>query len=121
MSLEKWRYPARTNRLYFRILSYFLFLLFPTLIIGAGIYAANVAIFKEQTIDKISSNLISSSKSIDNVLRTTEQTGMNFLINDTVQRYLVPYSQQSVDEREKTSSIIKWNRAAGAFFCFGLN
>ncbi|WP_158301911.1 helix-turn-helix domain-containing protein [Paenibacillus mesophilus] len=108
MSIEKWRYPARTNRLYFRILSYFLFLLVPTLIIGAGIYAANVAIFKEQTIDKISSNLISSSKSIDNVLRTTEQTGMNFLMNDTVQRYLVPYSQQSVDEREKTSSIIKW-------------
>lgn len=74
----------------------------------SGIYAANVAVFKRQTVDKIGSNLISSSKAIDNVLRTTEQTGMNFLINDTVQRYLVPYQQQSVDEKEKITSIVKW-------------
>jgi AraC-like DNA-binding protein len=108
MNFGKWRFPAKTNKLYFRILSYFLFLLVPTLIIGSGIYAANVAVFKQQTVDKIGSNLISSSKAIDNVLRTTEQTGMNFLMNDTVQRYLVPYQQQSVDEKEKITSIVKW-------------
>ncbi|MDF2660615.1 MAG: hypothetical protein K0Q94_3406, partial [Paenibacillus sp.] len=108
MTFGKWRLPARTNKLYFRILSYFLFLLVPILIIGSGIYMANVALFKQQTVDKIGSNLISSSKAIDNVLRTTEQTGMNFLMNDTVQRYLVPYQQQSVDEKEKITSIVKW-------------
>lgn len=108
MTIGKWRLPARTNKLYFRILSYFLFLLVPILIIGSGIYIANVALFKQQTVDKIGSNLISSSKAIDNVLRTTEQTGMNFLMNDTVQRYLVPYQQQNVDEKEKIPSIVKW-------------
>ncbi|WP_158606475.1 helix-turn-helix domain-containing protein [Paenibacillus ginsengarvi] len=108
MSADKWSYPAGTNRLYFRILSYFLFLLVPTLIIGSGIYVANLAVFKQQTIDKIGANLISSSKAIDNILRTTEQTGMNVLMNDTVQRYLVPYEQQSTDEKEKVPSIIKW-------------
>lgn len=108
MNIGKWKWPAKTNKLYFRILSYFLFLLVPIFIIGSGIYAANIAVFKEQTVEKIGSNLISSSKAIDNVLRTTEQTGMNFLMNDTVQRYLVPYQQQRVDEKEKISSIVKW-------------
>ncbi|MDF2719303.1 MAG: hypothetical protein K0R28_6228 [Paenibacillus sp.] len=58
MNFGKWKFPAKTNKLYFRILSYFLFLLVPTLIIGSGIYAANIAVFKQQTVDKIGSNLI---------------------------------------------------------------
>ncbi|MEF3302357.1 helix-turn-helix domain-containing protein [Paenibacillus sp. GYB003] len=108
MSFKKWAYPAGTNKLYFRILSYFLFLLVPTVVIGSAIYAANIAVFKRQTIDRIDANLISSSKAIDNMLRTTEQTGMNVLMNDTVQRYLVPYDRQSVNEKEKIPSIVKW-------------
>jgi two-component system response regulator YesN len=58
-------------------------------------------------IDKIASNLLSSSKVIDIYLRTTEQTGMNFLTNNTVQQYLMPFDLQTNEEREKAASIIK--------------
>jgi hypothetical protein len=107
MGVGKWKLWFTTNSLYFRILAYFLFLLIPILIVGFIVYFANIHIFKNQMIDKIASNLLSSSKVIDVYLRTTEQTGMNFLMNNTVQQYLMPFDMQTNDEREKASSIIK--------------
>src|SRR5690606_12962059 len=93
--------------LYFRILGYFLFLIIPTLIVGFIVYFANISIFKRQLMEDVSSNLASSSKTVDIYLRTAEQTGMNFLANDTVQQYLSPAASLTIEERARSSSINK--------------
>lgn len=106
MRIGKWKL-LQLNALYFRILTYFMLLLIPTLIVGFIVYFANIHIFKKQMSDNLSSNVQSSSKVIDIYLRTAEQTGMNFLMNDTVQQYLLPADLLTNIEIEKSSSITK--------------
>lgn len=107
MTKGRWKLLFQTNRFYFKILTYFLFLLIPTFIVGFIVYFANIHIFKQQMAEKTAANLGSSSKVIDAYLRTTEQTGMNFLMNDTVQQYLVPSSLRTDIDREKIPAIVK--------------
>jgi two-component system response regulator YesN len=107
MKIGKWKLALHLNALYFRILSYFLLLLIPTLIVGFIVYFANIHIFKKQLSDNLSSNVQSSSNVIDIYLRTSEQTGMNFLMNDTVQQYLLPADLLTDVEKEKSLSITR--------------
>ncbi len=107
MRIGQGQLMIKTNRLYFRILGYFLFLIIPTLIVGFIVYFANISIFKRQLMEDVSSNLASSSKTVDIYLRTAEQTGMNFLANDTVQQYLSPAASLTIEERARSSSINK--------------
>ncbi|MBO9609553.1 MAG: helix-turn-helix domain-containing protein [Paenibacillaceae bacterium] len=107
MRLGKRKVSLHVNALYFRILASFLLLLIPTLIVGFIVYFANIHIFKKQLSDNVTSNVQSSSKAIDAYLRTSEQTGMNFLMTDTVQQYLLPANLLTDVEKEKSSSITK--------------
>ncbi|THF73404.1 helix-turn-helix domain-containing protein [Cohnella fermenti] len=102
-----WKLPVQTNKLYFRILSYFLLLLIPMCAVGAIVYFSNISTYRERAIEKLSSSLASSSRVIDIYLRTTEQTAMNFFINETVQQSMAPYALQGDAEREQATSIVK--------------
>lgn len=103
----QWKLLLQTNRFYFKILTYFLFLLIPTFIVGFSVYFANIHLFKQQTAGKLAASLQASSKVIDVYLRTTEQTAMNFLTNETVQQHLIPSALFTDENREKIPAIVK--------------
>ncbi|KIL41459.1 hypothetical protein SD70_07450 [Gordoniibacillus kamchatkensis] len=91
------------NRLYFRILSYFLSLLLPILIIGTVFYFYSTAHLMEADTQKIVMNLQSSAATIEAYLRTTEETSASFFYD--TRALLRPYDEYSLEERVRMPRI----------------
>ncbi|MFD0677715.1 MULTISPECIES: helix-turn-helix domain-containing protein [unclassified Paenibacillus] len=90
---------SKQNRLFLTILCYFLSLLIPIVIIGISEYWYSVSLMKNEFNQRISTNLDSSANSVDSYIKTTQETGVNFLYDDTVQSLLMPKNLQSLEVR----------------------
>src|SRR5690606_26121753 len=84
------------NRLFMKILLFFLSLLIPIIVIGAVEYAYSVHMMKKEFTQRISTNLTSASNTIDSNIETAQVTGVNFLFDEHVQRLLVPRKELSL-------------------------
>jgi len=85
------------NRLFFRILLYFLSLLIPIVIIGAVFYFNTTNRLKQEFTEKIETQMQSSKQTIDIYLRTTQETSSSFFYD--VKEWLMPYDQYSDEDR----------------------
>ncbi|TDG00212.1 helix-turn-helix domain-containing protein [Paenibacillus piri] len=90
---------GKPNRLFLTILCYFLSLLIPIVIIGVSEYAYSVRIMKNEFNERISTNLESAAKTVDSYLKTTQETGVNLLYDETVRTLLMPKEMQSLEVR----------------------
>jgi AraC-like DNA-binding protein len=87
----------KQNRLFLTILGYFLSLLIPIVIIGISEYWYSISIMKNEFNQRISTNLESSANAVDSFIKTSQETGVNFLYDDTVRTLLMPKNLQSLE------------------------
>jgi two-component system response regulator YesN len=87
------------NRLFFRILIYFLSLLLPLVMIGSFYYVQATNQLKQEFTQKIQMNLTSSVGTIDIYLRTAQETSTSFFYDQTL--VMRPYDEYTPDERAR--------------------
>ncbi|WP_168120778.1 helix-turn-helix domain-containing protein [Paenibacillus sp. HB172176] len=100
----------RNNRLFLKILGYFLSLLIPILIVGLFTYHYSLKIMKEDFDGRILSNLRSSSATVDFYIKTAQETALDFMNDDTIQSHLLPKAERTIEinsELWKVSRIIQ--------------
>ncbi|NHN32516.1 helix-turn-helix domain-containing protein [Paenibacillus agricola] len=83
----------RKNKLFLKILMYFLCLLLPILVIGFIAYFNLLQWLGQDVSTKLVNNLTASSKKIDDNLEMAQYTQMNLLFNGAVQQNLHPYQE----------------------------
>ncbi|NOU94228.1 helix-turn-helix domain-containing protein [Paenibacillus sp. LMG 31456] len=84
-------YIPLKNRLFLRILLYFLSFLLPILIIGAFLYIHFHDTAKKDFKQKIQLNLEASAEFIDVYLQTAQRSSLSFYSDKNVMSYLLPY------------------------------
>ncbi|MCS7461411.1 helix-turn-helix domain-containing protein [Paenibacillus doosanensis] len=89
----------RENRLYFKILFYFLTLLIPIVIIGLSTYMYSLYIMKKDFNDRIKTNLQNAAQTIDAKMGSLQEISFNFFSDYTVRMLLMPEEQQSLEVR----------------------
>lgn len=104
--MSRSRTPVRFNRLYVKILLYFLSLLVPIVLIGTFTYIHFVNQFKRDFTEKMTMNLRSSALAIDNDLRMVQESAVGFLNDSTVVRLFKPYAMYSLQERAEVAQIL---------------
>ena len=87
----------RENRLYFKILFYFLTLLIPIVIIGLSTYMYSLYIMKKDFNDRIKTNLQNAAQTIDAKMGSLQEISFNFFSDYTVRMLLMPEEQQSLE------------------------
>lgn len=87
------------NKLFFRILFYFLSLLLPIIIIGALYYYNYTENLKQDFSDKVQVNLKSSADTIEFYLQTAQETSISFFFDDNVNGKLKPFEQYTQHEK----------------------
>lgn len=97
----------RFNRLFFRMLLYFLTLLIPVIIIGAITYNYSANSMRADYTKAIRMNLQSSAKTIDIYLKTAQETSVNFLYDETAHRLLQPQNKMTPENKSELNSISK--------------
>jgi len=102
----------REHKLFFKILSYFMSLLIPILVIGSIVYVNVDRLVKRDVSDKLRANLIASVSTIDVYLEMLRTSHNNLLLNDIVQTYLKPYNLQTAQDKINAPSIIRTIAAA---------
>ncbi|MBA2938687.1 AraC family transcriptional regulator [Paenibacillus sp. CGMCC 1.16610] len=105
-----WRHLQQTlnkNRLFFKILLYFLSLLIPIVILGVIAYLNADQLIKKDASGKLTDNLVASSKTIDIYLGMAQSTNNSLLLSDTIQQYLRPYPLLTDEEKIKLPSIVR--------------
>lgn len=98
--------PVRYNRLFIKILLYFLSLLVPVVLIGTFTYFHFVNQFKRDFTEKMTMNLQSSATAIDNDLRMVQESAVGFFNDSTVIRLFKPYAMYSLQERAEVAQIL---------------
>lgn len=102
----------KQKRLFFTILSYFMSLLIPIVIVGTSVYWYSSKVMKGQFDDRMSANLVTSTNVVDNYLRSAQETGINFLNDLTVQRLLKPkeeHTKETMSELWRIKQILQRN------------
>ena len=102
----------REHKLFFKILSYFMSLLVPILVIGSIVDANVGRLVKRDVSDKLRANLFASVSTIDVYLEMLRTSHNNLLLNDIVQTYLKPYDLQTAQDKINAPSIIRTIAAA---------
>ncbi|NOU96220.1 helix-turn-helix domain-containing protein [Paenibacillus sp. LMG 31456] len=95
------------NKLFQKILLYFLSLLIPIIIIGLTFYLNEAQIVKKDVSQKLDANLKFSSRTIDIYLEMTQSTNNNLFHSDIIQQYLKPYLQLTNEEKVNLPLIVK--------------
>ncbi|MFD0959058.1 helix-turn-helix domain-containing protein [Paenibacillus chungangensis] len=95
------------NKLYLKILLYFLSLLIPIIVIGCIVYLNVDHMAKRDVSHKLSANLKFSSGTIDIYLGMAHTMNNNLLLSDVIQQHLTPYPQLTDPERVKLQLIIR--------------
>ncbi|MGG1518186.1 AraC family transcriptional regulator [Paenibacillus oryzisoli] len=95
------------NRLFFKILLYFISLLIPIVIIGIIAYFNADQIMKKDTSEKLIDNLRASSKTMDIYLSMAQSTNNSLLLSETIQQFLRPYPLLTDEEKVKMPSILR--------------
>ncbi|NHN29471.1 helix-turn-helix domain-containing protein [Paenibacillus agricola] len=88
---------GKQNRLFLKIFACFLSLLIPIIIIGASEYVYSISMMKNQFNERITTNLEAAANTVDLYIKTTQETGVNFLYDETVRRLLMPKDTQSLE------------------------
>ncbi|GBF75101.1 putative AraC family transcriptional regulator [Paenibacillus sp. 598K] len=88
--MTKWLALLSVNKLFFKILLYFLSLLMLVIIIGVFSYTNYVNEFKRDYQDKLTMNLQSSADAIDGYLQMIHESGVGFFGDPVVKRLLKP-------------------------------
>ncbi|XID91759.1 helix-turn-helix domain-containing protein [Paenibacillaceae bacterium WGS1546] len=95
------------HKLFFKILSYFISLLIPILLIGYIVYVNVDRLMSKDVSDRLQVNLRASVANIDVNLEMVRTTHNNLMINDIVQQYLKPHSLQTDQDKINVPSIIR--------------
>jgi|GEM_PF-760890 len=88
--MTKWLALLSVNKLFFKILLYFLSLLVLVIVIGVFSYTNYVNEFKQDYQDKLTMNLQSSADAIDGYLQMIHESGVGFFGDPVVKRLLKP-------------------------------
>ncbi|MDR6880953.1 AraC family transcriptional regulator [Bacillus sp. 3255] len=107
MGWKNLKQSLNKNRLFFKILLYFFSLLIPIVIIGVIAYYNADQLIKKDVSEKLTDNLIASSKTVDIYLGMAQATNNNLLLSDTLQQNLRPYPLLTDEEKIKMPSIVK--------------
>ncbi|MFD0675613.1 MULTISPECIES: helix-turn-helix domain-containing protein [unclassified Paenibacillus] len=99
--------PVIKNKLFRKILMYFLSLLIPIIIIGLTSYLNEEQIVKKDVSQKLGTNLKSSSRTVDIYLEMAQSTNNNLFLSDIIEQYLKPYPQLTDQEKVNLPMIIK--------------
>jgi len=97
----------REHKLFFKILSYFISLLIPILLIGYIVYVNVDRLMNKDVSDRLQANLAASIANIDVNLEMVRTTHNNLLLNDIVQQHLKPHSLLTVQDKLNVPSIIR--------------
>ncbi|TVY11179.1 helix-turn-helix domain-containing protein [Paenibacillus cremeus] len=106
----KWRrfaYPIYGNKLFNKILIYFLSLLLPIVIIGLIVYWNVDHLVKKDVTQKLSDNLSFSSRTVDVYLGMAQSTNNNLILSDTFQRFVQPYRLLSDDDKVNLPLVVR--------------
>ncbi|MCR8634126.1 helix-turn-helix domain-containing protein [Paenibacillus radicis (ex Xue et al. 2023)] len=95
------------NKLFNKILLYFLSLLIPIVIIGLIVYLNVDHLVKKDVSQKLTDNLIFSSRTVDGYLGMAQTANNNLIMSDTFQRYLQPYRQLPDSDKVNVPLIIR--------------
>ncbi|TBL81723.1 helix-turn-helix domain-containing protein [Paenibacillus thalictri] len=95
------------NKLFQKILMYFLSLLIPIIIIGLTSYLNEDQIVKNDVSQKLAANLKFSSRTVDIYLEMAQSTNNNLFLSDIVQQHLKPYSQLTDAEKVNLPLIVR--------------
>ncbi|WP_409345930.1 helix-turn-helix domain-containing protein [Paenibacillus sp. MBLB4367] len=101
------RLRLRNNRLFYKILLYFLSLLVPIIVIGMFVYGNVDRLIKKETSAQLADNLHASAGTIDMVLRMVQAANNALLFSDTFQQNLRPNGLMTDTDRVNTPSIVK--------------
>ena len=88
---------TRKNRLYQKILLYFLSLLIPIIVIGIVTYIYSANLMENDFKGRISSNLGEASDTVELYIKMAKETSLNFFYDDEVQSLLWPKEKQTDD------------------------
>ncbi|WJH32698.1 hypothetical protein N6H14_20660 [Paenibacillus sp. CC-CFT747] len=105
--MRKWMERVRHNRLFFKILLYFLSLLIPIVAIGLYTYFHFTDKLQRDFNEKISLNLQASSRTLDNYMRTVQVISFNFFNDSLVSNLLKPDPLYTTLERSQLEGIIR--------------
>lgn len=105
--MQKWIERFHNNRLFVKILLYFLSLLIPILIIGIVTYINFTSKLKHDFNEKITLNLAASSNTLDKYLRTVQEVSFNFFNDSIVTTLLKPDHLYTTGERSELERIIR--------------
>ncbi len=102
------------NRLFYRILLYFLSLLIPIVIIGIVTYANFVSKYKQDFAANARMSLQISADLVDAHLRTVQEAGISFFSEASVNRLLKPDAQYTLADRANLTDILQSLKRTGA-------
>lgn len=105
--MHRIKLPITQNKLFLKILLYFLSLLIPIVIIGLIIFFNVEQVIKKEVSEKLVVNLKSSSETIDFYLGIAQSTNNNLLISDVVSQTLRPYAVLTDQEKASIPFIVR--------------
>lgn len=95
------------NKLFNKMLLYFLSFLIPIVVIGSIAYYHVDSLVKRDVVHKLTDNLSFSARTIDNYVEMSQKANNNLLLSNTINRYLMPYRQMSDEDKLNIPHIIK--------------
>lgn len=95
------------NRLFYKILLYFLSLLIPIVIIGVATYMNFVTRYKLDFAENARLSLNISADQVDANLRTVQEAGFGFFSDTSVSRLLKPDNQYTLEDRASLDDILR--------------
>ncbi|TVY11171.1 helix-turn-helix domain-containing protein [Paenibacillus cremeus] len=98
-------YVPLKNKLFLRILLYFLSLLLPILITGSFLYINFNNKVKDDFKHKIQASLQSSADFIDIYLQTAQRSSISFFYDKNIMTLLLPYNMYSITDKIKLPNI----------------
>ncbi|WP_167859283.1 helix-turn-helix domain-containing protein [Paenibacillus cymbidii] len=104
----------KMNSLFVKIWLYFLSLLIPTIVIGFVFYFNFVDKVKHEFAGKIAIHLQSAANTVDIHLGTIQGVNQNLLVNEVVNRVLIPNSQMTIQEKAELVKLIQVLNNAGS-------
>lgn len=99
--------PIWKNKLFRKILLYFLSLLIPILIIGLTAYFNEDRLVKKEVSQKLAANLEFSARTIEIYLEMAQSINNNLFLSDIVQQNLKPYVQLTDEEKVRLQQIVR--------------
>lgn len=99
------RYKPKINKLFIKILLYFLSLTVPIFVLGTALYIKSIKELKQEFSNRVTLNLESSAETIDFYLRAAQDTSASFFRDDIIINHFKPRNQMTLIDRVQTPKI----------------